>query len=235
MPRYSLAQWGVAMFSVYGVAGQLFRGSLEQLRQIGGVGAIARSNAIQAIGRDASSSLPNAGAGLSHPAPSDEVHRSALQAYAQTQNVVQPRHPLRRVDALMSRQVITIPDRSTVLEAWQILAKHGIGQAPVVNGAEILVGLLCRADLLRPERLPAPNSHPLVWRALLAQSVTDMMWTPVPSVAPDTDIRRVARVLLDTALPGIAVVDESGFITGFFSRSDILRAVVMEPPLDLWG
>ena len=60
------------------------------------------------------------------------------------------------------------------------------------------------------------------------------MWTPVPSVAPDTDIRRVARVLLDSGLPGLAVVDDDGRVTGFISRSDILRAVVADPPLDLW-
>ena len=34
------------MFSVYGVGGQLFRGSLEKLRQIGGVSAVARNIAI---------------------------------------------------------------------------------------------------------------------------------------------------------------------------------------------
>jgi CBS domain-containing protein len=61
------------------------------------------------------------------------------------------------------------------------------------------------------------------------------MWTPVPSVSPDTDIRRVASVLLDTALPGLAVADEEGTVVGFISRSDILRAVVADPPLDLWG
>jgi CBS domain-containing protein len=61
------------------------------------------------------------------------------------------------------------------------------------------------------------------------------MSTPVPSVAPSTDIRRVARVLLDTGLPGLPVVDEQGLVVGFVSRSDILRAVVTEPPLDLWG
>jgi CBS domain-containing protein len=61
------------------------------------------------------------------------------------------------------------------------------------------------------------------------------MSTPVPCVAPDTDIRRVARVLLDTDLPGLPVVDDEGVVTGFVSRSDILRAVVTDPPLDLWG
>ncbi|WP_296448178.1 HPP family protein [Rhodoferax sp. UBA5149] len=227
------------MFSVYGVSGQLFRGSLEQLRQIGAVGAVARGNAVQAVGRDGqdpSSSSPGAfTARAEHPAPSDEAHRSALAAYAQTQRVALPRHPLSRVDALMSRPVITIPDSSTVLQAWQILARHGVGQAPVVNSDATLVGLLSRADLLRPERLPTPGSNALVWRALLAQSVSDIMSTPVPSVAADTDIRRVARVLLDTGLPGLPVVDEQGLVTGFVSRSDILRAVVTDPPLDLWG
>jgi CBS-domain-containing membrane protein len=98
----------------------------------------------------------------------------------------------------------------------------------------MLVGLLSRADLMRPERLPGPESHALVWRALLMQSVAEIMWTPVPSVAADTDIRRVARVLLDTGLPGLPVVDDHGKVTGFVSRSDILRAVVADPPLDLW-
>jgi CBS domain-containing protein len=174
-------------------------------------------------------------AALAQPVPSDEAHRSALAAYAQTQQAVLPRHPLSQVDALMSRAVITIPDTATVLEAWRILARHGVGQAPVVNAAAALVGLLSRADLLDPERLPTPDSNALAWRALLAQSVLDIMWTPVPSVAPDTDIRRVARVLLETGLPGLPVVDEQGLVTGFVSRSDILRAVVTDPPLDLWG
>lgn len=225
------------MFSVYGTAGRLFRGTMEQLRQVGAVNSVARSKPVQALGRDGHESsvfsLPE-GAPVP-PASSDEVHRSALSAYAQTQKVVLPRHPLSRVDALMSRQVITIPDSSTVLQAWQILAKHGVGQAPVVNAAGTLVGLLSRADLLRPENLPQPDANALVWRALLAQSVVDMMFTPVPSVAQDTDIRRVARVLLDTGLAGLPVADEQGVVTGFVSRSDILRAVVTDPPLDLWG
>ena len=223
------------MFTVYGVGGQLFRGSMDQLRQIGSVGATARSNAIQAVGRDGRDASSGAFAGLAQAAPSDEAHRTALAAYAQTEKVAIPRHPLRRVDDVMSRNVITVPDSATVLEAWHMLAQQGVGQAPVVNAAATLVGLLTRADLLHPDRLPSADHNALVWRALLAQSVIDIMRTPVPSVATDTDIRHVARVLLDTGLPGIAVVDDLGLVTGFVSRSDILRAVVTDPPLDLWG
>lgn len=223
------------MFSVYGVSGQLFRGSIEQLRQIGGVSASARSHAIQPIARDGQESASGGGAGVQRVAPRDEPHRSALSAYAQTQQPTLPRHPLSRVDALMSRPVITVSDQATVLQAWQLLAQHGVGQAPIVNPVGTLVGLLCRADLLRPEQLPTPDQSALVWRALLAQSVLTLMRTPVPSVAPATDIRLVARVLLDADLPGLAVVDEQGLVTGFVSRSDILRAVTNDPPLDLWG
>lgn len=222
------------MFSVYGVGGQLFRGSMDQLRQIGSVSASARSHAIQAVGRDGEdpSDAPAYG-GLAPKAPSGEAHRSALSAYAQT--VGMARHPLKRVDALMSRDVITVPDSATVLQAWQMLATRGIGQAPVVNRAETLVGLLCRADLLHPDNLPTPDHSAVAWRALLAQNVSELMRTPVPCVAPDTDIRHVARVLLDSGLPGLAVIDEQGLVIGFVSRSDILRAVVTDPPLDLWG
>jgi CBS-domain-containing membrane protein len=134
----------------------------------------------------------------------------------------------------MSRTVVTIADTFTVEQAWLTLSTQHLGQAPVVDAQGMLVGLLTRADLMRPERLPGADSHALVWRALLLQKVADIMWTPVPSVAPDVDIRRLARVLLDSGLPGLPVADDKGQVTGFVSRSDILRAVVADPPLDLW-
>jgi CBS-domain-containing membrane protein len=145
-----------------------------------------------------------------------------------------PRHPLTQVGAIMSSDVVTVDDTATVEQAWQVLSTRQVGQAPVVDEEGVLVGLLSRADLMRPERLPGPQSHALVWRALLLQKVVDIMWTPVPSVSRDTDIRRLARVLLDSGLPGLPVVDEQGQVTGFVSRSDIMRAVVADPPLDLW-
>jgi CBS domain-containing protein len=232
------------MFSVYGTAGRLFRGSLEQLRQVGGVGALKRTHGVWTVGRDGrdipaeaqgafTESLSQApGAGTSRD---DSPRSKPLAAYAETLDARLPRHPLSTVRDLMSSSIITLPDSASVLQAWQLLSDKNVGQAPVVDATGRLVGLLTRADLLKPERLPTPDSHALVWRALMQQNVTKIMWTPVPGVAADSDIRRVARVLLDTGLPGLPVVDEQGVVTGFISRSDILRAVVNDPPLDLWG
>jgi CBS-domain-containing membrane protein len=231
------------MFSVYGTTGRLFRGTLEQLRQVGGVGALARSRAILASerdGRDSAAesagvfieSLSNSGARAGAP---DDASRNPLAAYNDVRVKVAPRRPLSTVRDVMSQSIISLRDSATVLQAWQVLCEKGVGQAPVVDASGLLVGLLTRAELLKPERLPTPDSQALVWRALMQQNVTTIMFTPVPSVAADSDLRRVAGVLLDTGLPGLPVVDEQGLVIGFVSRSDILRAVVTDPPLDLWG
>ena len=135
----------------------------------------------------------------------------------------------------MSPTVSTVPDEATVYDAWQALSAQGLGQAPVVNRAGALVGLITRGELLRPDQLPGPDTHALAWRAVLMQPVTGLMVTPVPSVEPDTDLRRVAQLLLDLGLPGLPVVTADGVVTSFISRSDILRAVVHDPPLDLWS
>lgn len=228
------------MFFVYGTSGQLFRGSMEQLRQIGGVGALARAHGLQAVGRDGrDTSDPDHSVWPQvkpHPARGEDLRRSVpLAAYDQAQHSPNARRPLRVVSDVMAHDAITLVDTATVGQAWQLLAGQSVGQAPVVDARGQLVGLLSRAELLKPERLPTPQSHAVAWQALLAQNVKTIMWTPVPSVAPGSDIRRVARVLLDTGLPGLPVVDEQGLVSGFISRSDILRAVVTDPPLDLWG
>lgn len=234
------------MFSVYGMQGRLFRGSLEQLRQVGGVSALPRTRNLLPVAKEGRDRLAesfgafveseaNSGSSSSSSRAADEARKSPLSAYTDTQLGSLDRRPLTQVQDLMSKQIISLKDTATVLQAWQILSEKAVGQAPVVDEQGHLVGLLTRADLLKPERLPSPDSHALAWRAFTLQNVTEIMVTPVPSVAPETDIRRVARVLLDSGLPGLPVVDDQGMLAGFIARSDILRAVVTEPPLDLWG
>ncbi len=45
------------MFSVYGMQGQLFRGSMEQLRQVGGVDALTRARRVLAAGQEGRDAL----------------------------------------------------------------------------------------------------------------------------------------------------------------------------------
>lgn len=245
------------MFSVYGVTGQVFSGTVEQLRHIDKVHALARLRRIEPneldLPQDERVENAQADAAATRPLPL----RSAIAAYATATVPDAPRQPLDRVDLLMTQPARTVRADATLADASALLSEHQIGQMPVVDPLGRLVGLLLRADLFRPQRAAAAVAPPLStstalaavppssppepapavpdWDTLMAQPVSELMWTPVPSVSGDTDIRRVARVLLDTALPGLPVVDEAGTVVGFVSRTDILRAVASDPPLDVWG
>lgn len=223
------------MFSVYGKAGRVFRGSMEELRKVGPASALARTAKTEPVTPGMAGEATTEFAVHTRSPGHDMSAKGAASAYAESGRNTPQRHPLTKVSDIMTREVVTIPDAYTVGQAWNVLSTRHLGQAPVVSAQGVLVGLLSRADLLRPDRLPGPDTHALVWKALLAQNVTEWMWTPVPSVAADTDIRRVARVLLDAGLPGLPVVDDQGLVVAFVSRSDILRAVVADPPLDLWS
>jgi CBS domain-containing protein len=222
------------MFSIYGETGRVFKGAMEDLWHIDAVRRASRARGIGVPGTRAQARVVTA-APPQQQGSVDHAHQQSIAAYVNAGQSEVPRHPLTRVREVMSTDVISVRADASVQVAWQMLAERGIGQAPVVDGKNVLVGLLTRADLLSPERLPHADANALAWRALLMQPVSSLMWTPVPAVAAETDIRRVARVLLETHLPGLPVTDEDGQVTGFVSRTDILRAVVNTPPLDLWS
>jgi CBS-domain-containing membrane protein len=227
------------MFAVYGLQGRMFSGTLDRVRELGPVQAVARARALAGVEQQDQAPLAAVVAGQSGDASgfaglaAEGRPLQALSAYAQT--AAAPRQPLTLVQQLMSRKLVTVPLAASVREAWGLLAQAGVGQAPVLDPAGHLVGLIMRADLLRPDSLPLDPADAPAWTARLAQPVARVMWTPVPTAQPETPVREVAQLLLDLHLPGLPVLDEQGALQGFLSRSDLLRALTHEPPLDLWS
>lgn len=224
------------MFFVFGPAGQVFRGSADQLGQIGPVRRTRRVQALRTHGsivQPPETVTPEASA---RPAPAPPpLHQDAVAAYTQTaQGPQAPRQPLTLVQDVMSAQPLSVPPEMMVNLAWQRLAEHQVGQAPVVNARGQVVGLLLRADMAPLDLLPEPGAVQQAI-ALARRPVQEVMVSPVPTVDAQAQLRRVAQVLLDTDLPGLPVTDASGQLQGFVSRSDILRAVAGNPPLDLWS
>ncbi|RZJ57115.1 MAG: CBS domain-containing protein, partial [Acidovorax sp.] len=170
------------------------------------------------------------------PTPPQNLRlQDAVSAYAQTeQGPQQARQPLSKVSDVMTTGALSVQPDQRVNDAWQTLAEHKVAQAPVVDALGRVIGLLVRADMAPLDLLPEPGA---VKQAidLARRPVSDVMVSPVPTVAADTELRRVAAVLLDTGLPGLPVTDEAGVLSGFISRTDILRAVAADPPLDLWS
>lgn len=214
------------MFSVIGVDGGLFRGSLEHLLTTHRVPALRH---LRGLDQDGEEAPPDASAVTA--ASDDRRYHAAAAAYAASTEVTPARGPIYHAYQVMTRQVLTVPATARVDAAWQALATRGVNQAPVLNAQRTLVGLVSRAGLLR-----ALNEDHGRLRDVLNRTVADVMDTPVVTADPVVDVRRVALVMLEYHQPAVPVVDdESGALVGIVSRADILRCVVTDPPLTLWA
>ena len=221
------------MFIVYGVNGQNYRGPLENLARVPGVPSARRARATETEGEELGPEyfLETGGrrVGDARPVP-NSADAKAVEAYARLLPQLADRGPVRHAFQVMAREVLTLPASTTVRAAWQSLMARGVHQAPVLNPAMEIIGLVSDRDLLTV--IDVEGGRLSGW---LERTVAEVMRTPVVCADPVTDIRRIARVLLDTGLTALPVVSETGTLVGVVSRGDILRAAVADPPLSLWA
>jgi CBS domain-containing protein len=210
------------MFYIQGIAGQEFKGTLEDLGRIRAVSGVRAAGAVQPVGSYESIA---AAATAQGPGPQEE----AIHAY---RSMVQPdleRGPLYHAGQIMRREVVTVRAADRVADAWRVLREHRIRQAPVLDAGDRLVGIVGERDLLTTINVDGGQVFDMHGRA-----VAEVMTSPVVAAAPVTDIRRIARAMLDHDVDGVPILDEAQNLIGFVSRSDILRAVIVDPPLSLW-
>lgn len=212
------------MFSLYGISGPIFQGTLENLAQLQ---PAARSGPVIAARRigDQVEANPGQRPPQTPPPPA----RQAIEAYQAMLPEDLERGPLYHANQIMQPEVITVSADDDVAEAWRVLVGHRIHQAPVLDPVRHLVGIVSERNLLTT--LNVDNGEV---RDVLRKRVSDVMTTPVVAASPLTDIRRIARVMLERKVDGVPIVNDAGALLGFVSRSDILNAVVTDPPLSVW-
>jgi CBS domain-containing protein len=64
----------------------------------------------------------------------------------------------------------------------------------------------------------------------MTMKVADVMTRDVISVAPDSPLREVARILSERRISGVPVVDDAGAVVGIVSEADLLPKQVSRPP-----
>lgn len=206
------------MFSIYGMSGPIFRGSLVELRQVRQLHSLRAVRPIAVDGEE-----PGVAVTASQP------RAEAIRAYQEMLHHDQDRGPLYHAGQVMQRQVISVAASDDVAQAWRTLRDHRIHQAPVLDDATQLVGIVSERDLLTAINIDAGRIVESLHRR-----VSDVMTTPVVAATPLTDLRQIATAMLEHAVAGVPVTSDNGLLVGFISRSDILRAVVTDPPLSLW-
>lgn len=234
------------MLYVFGMSGRMPLSGRESAALVRPAPAVQRSRAVDAVAKG----VDDTAGGPVRPA--------LLAAYGESRaELPQQHHRVHQVHEVMRRPALTVPVAAAWPLAWALLDRHAVQQLAVVNPGGVLVGQLLRDDLLGPawpalvgrpgdaaaaaaawsaERLQwAARSALEDWQARCLRSVGALMRSPVPAVATDTTLRRVAALLIDTGLSGLPVADERGAPIGWIGRRELLGAVAAEPPLDLWG
>jgi CBS-domain-containing membrane protein len=206
------------MFSDYGITGQVFSGTLEAMNR---VYPLARARSTRGIVVE--------GDEIGAEVQTTPLQQEAVRAYQRMLPNELERGPLIHSGQIMSHPVTVLYQSMAVAEAWRVLQHWGIHQAPVIDEARRLIGMVTERDLLTVIDVDGE-------RVLenLKRQVKDVMTSPVVASVPVTDIRRIAAAMLEGGLSAVPIVNESEHIVGIVSRADILRAVMTDPPLSLW-
>ena len=214
------------MFAIYGISGPIFQGTLETLPRLP---PVARRGAVTGVRRIGDQLEAEPFAALAPPPGATSTAAQAVDAYQAMLPQDLERGPLYQANQIMQAQVISVLADDEVAHAWHVLVDNQIHQAPVLDAAARLIGIVSERNLLTTLNVEAGEV-----RDVLARRVADVMSTPVVAATPVTDIRRIAQVMLERDVDGVPIVSDAGALLGFVSRSDILQAVVTDPPLSIW-
>lgn len=139
--------------------------------------------------------------------------------------VIQPRLAVRDV---MTQRVYRVTPDTPLREAMELMARHNLKSVPVVGEKREVLGMISERDLLRhllpnvvradagEEGASAPRARPG------DLPVRDVMSRSVMCVSEDQALADVAATMVNKDAERLPVVSE-GRLTGFLTRSDILR------------
>ena len=143
------------------------------------------------------------------------------------------------IEQIMKRDVYTLPENATVLEAMQLLVNNHIGAAPLVDATGKPTGFISDGDIMRylskrgqmimdpvvmiVQTVDAYSDHKDYAHKLehlMGMKASDIGAKGIIGVSVHADLPEVCRVLGENHLKKVPVLDD-GVIVGVINRSDI--------------
>ncbi|NIB40719.1 CBS domain-containing protein [Pseudomaricurvus alkylphenolicus] len=170
------------------------------------------------------SQLPHGSAGGGN-AEAIEVLRG-IQSSAEKE-----RRPVYQAGQIMSKPVVTLPLSASLRLAQDMFQRHGFRHFPVADSHQRVHGLVSDRDLLAAtsELSAAGRQYPT------SAKVTAVMHGQVLTASADTNLRYLAEVMLAHHVGSMPILDEDGRLQGMVTRSDILRTITHQVPIELWS
>ena len=117
------------------------------------------------------------------------------------------------ISSFMERQVWTVDMDDTIAEIDSLFAREGLSWAPVLESKRTIVGAISASDLLQ---FHAQGQNPTAVQAWQRCSYKPII------VSPDTPVREVARLMIESKIHHVVVIDSEG-IAGVVSSLDFVR------------
>jgi len=127
-----------------------------------------------------------------------------------------------QVSDLMSRNVVSLDQDTTLQEAIQTMVCRGIRHLPVVQLGKPVAVLSDRDVRMKVSDLVDPTE-----RRLYLEKTTVMVHAtkPATTTTPDTPLRVAAQLFVDSRIGCLPVVDADGRLVGILTQSDLLKWV----------
>lgn len=214
------------MFAIYDIQGRSFRDTMENLRKVRETQASAQARSRLNADEPESALISGNTSGETRKTP---VSGKAIQAYREMRHL-SVREPVYHAYQLMSYPVRTVSMAMGIIDAQHHFQQLGFRQMPVISAEHRIVGMLSVEDLMQFIIIDDGKM-----RYVEGKRVADAMSPEVITADPVSDIRRIAQVMLEYHLHSVPIADERDRLTGIVARSDILRAVMNDPPLTMWS
>lgn len=141
---------------------------------------------------------------------------------------------------VMTREVVTIGPEASVEDLAKLLESRRISGVPVLDARSVLVGVVTQSDLVQRSRdldlppalnildlhlfLETPSHFQKRLEKLLGNKVKDVMTENPVTVAPDTPVNEIARLMSAKGVHTLPVLD-SGKLVGIVGKLDLIRGL----------
>jgi CBS domain-containing protein len=122
-----------------------------------------------------------------------------------------------QVKDAMSKIVLTVGPEHTVREAAELMTRHHVGSAIVVDDALPGPGIITERDILRSI---AAGEDPTTTR------VRERMTFDASTATQTWDVDRAAETMVGKGFRHLLVVDTNGELCGVMSMRDVVRAKI---------
>jgi acetoin utilization protein AcuB len=130
------------------------------------------------------------------------------------------RGTIHTVAEVMSRDVVSVTPKTSLLETIGTMVQKGIRHLPVMEAGR-LVGVVSDRDIrMQISGATDPGERQ---RYLASTNVMARAIRAVTTVAPDCPVQDAARIFIDEHIGCLPVVDEEDRVMGIVTQTDLLK------------